>query len=210
MKTDSKTLIIGNYCWSVGSRALYHKKDLDNGVTKESLTLTQKQYDLLLCLYNAHPVTMDKESIVNAIWGSRPISAESLPQIITRTRQLLEDNDKSIIVNKPGVGYMLNFSTYENVEKCIIDEASKAETHENETKTKNPLWRIVFTVLIIMTIFQSWRLGSAIHYKNLYMDMIFHTPYPYIEKKPNSKDIIVTLDKHECIYTQGKQLLSCK
>lgn len=216
---------LGNFYWRKDSQTLLQKSDVDDTFQGVS-SLTKKQYDLLYCLVDAHPAVVDKDTIVAYVWKTKHISSESLPQLINRTRQVLGDHNKSILVNEPGIGYRLNFSTIEEAnapiehashepiekesvdeEKNVEDEAEAMVSRSGVPKLTKP-WVMLITIsLVVIMMFQLQLLYSSVHHKQIFDSIVTSVPYPYITKKDNQT--IVTIDSHECIYHQDQQLLSC-
>ncbi|MCV3262814.1 winged helix-turn-helix domain-containing protein [Vibrio harveyi] len=109
MKNNNR-IVLGKFTWDRTTH--YLLPSLLSGKTEEldALKLTNKQKALLNCLVDAYPNTISNKEIIQQVWGYEHISQESLPQLINRTRRTLEDNEKTILVNTPGVGYSLNFT----------------------------------------------------------------------------------------------------
>lgn len=120
MKNNNR-IVLGKFTWDRTTH--YLLPSLLSGKTEEQDTvkLTNKQKALLNCLVDANPNTISNKEIIQQVWGYEHISQESLPQLINRTRRTLEDNDKSILINVPGVGYSLNFTAAE--QEKLVSEA---------------------------------------------------------------------------------------
>ncbi|WP_083628787.1 winged helix-turn-helix domain-containing protein [Vibrio panuliri] len=210
---NSSYFHLGDFYWRKESQTLFHKTNTDSTFQGVS-SLTKKQYDLLCCLIDAHPAVVDKETIVENVWETKHISSESLPQLINRTRQVLGDHDKNILVNEPGKGYRLNFTTLET--ENINDESKEMSIDEHEEKLVSKIdaplvnkpWIMLITLsLVVVVIFQCCSLYSVLYHKLIFNSIVTSTPYPYITEK--NDQTIVTIDNHECIYYQDQQLLSC-
>lgn len=219
-------LKLGSFYWKKGSRTLFIKNSDSVNEYCDATVLTQKQYDLLSCLITAYPATLTKEQIIEVVWKTKHISSESLPQLIIRTRQVLQDSKKEILINDPGIGYRLNFerepetalATPLNQPACATVEQNTIDMAEEKTvqtnlfegsiKREKP-W-LLFLVLMLtgVTLFQVIRLSEAIHFKAAYESHADFAPYPYIIEKNNRT--IVTIDNHECIYLKSQQLLRCQ
>ncbi|WP_240671667.1 winged helix-turn-helix domain-containing protein [Enterovibrio baiacu] len=186
--------------------------------SKKQIILTLKQYQLLKCLYDAHPKTLTNDQIIENVWGSKHTSAESLPQLINRTRHAIEDDTKRILVNAPSVGYSLNF---ESPSVPVFSDAA-TEPKEDEERTLSPelplnanpstrlhkCWVGVFIVLGLLTVFNVWEAGRALYYKADFENVFHARPYPDMKTLENGKTIVI-IDNHECIYEKNQLLLQC-
>ncbi|WP_322802837.1 winged helix-turn-helix domain-containing protein [Vibrio alfacsensis] len=200
-------LVLGNFTWD---RTTHYLKPLvPNDHSEDPKTLTNKQKALLSCLVDAHPNTISNTEIIKKVWGNEHISQESLPQLINRTRRVLEDSQKNILVNKPGIGYSLNFEfapktlADNNVESLPPQPQSQAvkKSHSNR-------WRAVTLVLTLVTVFNVWHTAQALYYKMDFERVLHASPYSEIKKDENG-NVIVTIDNHECIYHKDQLLLQC-
>ncbi|BCN25764.1 winged helix-turn-helix domain-containing protein [Vibrio alfacsensis] len=209
-----KPILVGKFHWDVKSRFLYRTNSDINDIDKNAVTLTPKQHRLLLSLYNASPNILQRHEIINFVWESKPTCPESLPQLINRTRLALEDNNKEILVNEPGVGYSLNFTLPEEEE-----EVEDRTTFENsaqpkviisvEAKPVDLKAKLILPVLIVLTM---CHLGSAIeasYYTHQFLGAFSATPYPHA-KKIDAHNISIVIDNNECHYTKNTQLLKCQ
>ena len=70
--------------------------------------LTKKQLEFILVFYNAGDSVVTKRQIIDAVWGG-VTSPESLTQMVNRVRSILDDKDKKLLVNIPGIGYSMVF-----------------------------------------------------------------------------------------------------
>lgn len=210
----NKHILVGEFQWDVKSRFLYRTNNDTNDLEKKPLTLTPKQHRLLLSLYNAHPKVLRRHEIINYVWESKPTSPESLPQLVNRTRIVLEDNNKDILVNEPGVGYSLNFTLQDEqqeVEDKVAFENSEKPKAINyvEAKPVDLKLKLIVPVLIVLTMFN---LGSAIeasYYSHQFMSAFFSTPYPNV-KQIDENNVSLVIDNNECHYTKNTQLLRCQ
>lgn len=217
MNTNNTTLILGSFIWDTESKRLERdQKDFPPSDRKE-ITLTPKQFRLLQCLYKASPHVLQRKEIVDFVWESKPTSPESLPQLIHRTRIVLEDCDKSILVNEPGVGYSLNFVL--RVDDPVEESAPQPSLCEEEVVEKGastitkikPLDWSVKLILPILICFTAINLGSALeafYYAYEFRGAFFAEPYPQM-KPIDSDNIAIVIDKNECTYTKSAQLLKC-
>ncbi|KOR97960.1 hypothetical protein LO82_11090 [Vibrio vulnificus] len=204
MKRDNNVLILGNFMWEIKSRKLLR---IDNGICKANckpISLTHRQDQLLQCLLSAHPETLSRQQIIEKIWGSQHISQESLPQLINRTRQTLEDTSKRIIVNKVGVGYKLKFNTIEDSNITIDNK----DNHSLKKRKLDHYWLIMITGLGILTLLNIWHFTAAIGYKLEFEKVLQAKKYPYITPIDNKKSTVI-INNHECIYDRTQLLLTC-
>ncbi len=70
--------------------------------------LTKKQLEFILVFYNAGDSVVTKRQIVDAVWAG-VTSPESLTQMVNRVRSILDDKDKKLLINVPGIGYSMVF-----------------------------------------------------------------------------------------------------
>lgn len=213
MKNNNR-IVLGKFTWDRTTH--YLLPSLLSGKTEEQDTvkLTNKQKALLNCLVDAHPNTISNKEIIQQVWGYEHISQESLPQLINRTRRTLEDNDKSILINVPGVGYSLNFTAAEQEElvsetpiepkqEAIVTSDTRKGYHQNKK-----LWRFLFAALLVVTMFNLWNTANALYYKHDYEKVLRAAPYPET-KRLDDGTITVTIDNHECTYYKDQLLLQC-
>ena len=70
--------------------------------------LTSKEADLLLLLYNDVNTTVEREVILNRVWGDEgDYVGRTLDVFISKLRKKLEVDSKVKIVNIRGIGYKL-------------------------------------------------------------------------------------------------------
>ncbi|MFA0413287.1 transcriptional regulator [Vibrio renipiscarius] len=226
---DSEFIKLGIFYWEKDSRKLFTKNKGENGKYHESSLLTQKQFDLLNCLLDSYPETVTKEKIIEQVWQTKHISSESLPQLIIRTRQVLKDKKKAVLINEPGIGYRINLNEEEEQENDIENQTIESDfvnplneprmqssivslTKKNLNGSQfsnvhNASFLACIIVLIGLALFQSINMVSAIHYKVIFEDFVHSIPYPYITQK--SDQTIITIENNECIYNKDKSLLNC-
>ena len=77
-------------------------------IEHERIELTSKEADLLLLLYNTVNTTVEREVILNKVWGDEgDYVGRTLDVFISKLRKKLEFDSKVKIVNIRGVGYKL-------------------------------------------------------------------------------------------------------
>ncbi|MFM2594792.1 winged helix-turn-helix domain-containing protein [Vibrio harveyi] len=203
MKNNNR-IVLGKFTWDRTTHNL--QPSLLSGRTKEQGTvkLTNKQKALLNCLVDAHPSTISNKEIIQQVWGYEHISQESLPQLINRTRRTLEDNEKTILVNTPGVGYSLNFTFAPEEPITKPEECALKSTSKQNAK----LWNALFIVMLLVTLFNLYETTKALYYKHDFEQVLRAKAYPEMNR---SKDgtITLTIDNHECIYHKDELLLKC-
>ncbi|ELI0634985.1 winged helix-turn-helix domain-containing protein [Vibrio harveyi] len=213
MKNNNR-IVLGKFTWDRTTH--YLLPSLLSGKTEEQDTvkLTNKQKALLNCLVDAHPNTISNKEIIQQVWGYEHISQESLPQLINRTRRTLEDSDKSILINVPGVGYSLNFDVVEEEEfasepqiepkqKTIVTSGIQTGYYQ-----KQKLWHLLFVALLGVTMFNLWNTANALYYEHDFKKVLRAEPYPET-KHLDDGTITVTIDNHECTYHKDQLLLQC-
>ncbi|MGI9915500.1 winged helix-turn-helix domain-containing protein [Vibrio owensii] len=211
MKSNNR-IVLGKFTWDRTTH--YLLPSLLSGKTEEQDTvkLTNKQKALLNCLVDAHPNTISNKEIIQQVWGYEHISQESLPQLINRTRRTLEDNDKSILINVPGVGYSLNFAAAEQeklVSEALIEPKQKTPPMSViKTGQSEGLWCLLLAALLVLTAFNLYETAKALYYKHDFEQVLRAKAYPEMNR---SKDgtITLTIDNHECIYHKDQLLLKC-
>ena len=88
----------------------YHfdKRNTELLIEHQRIGLTSKEADLLLLLYNAVNTTVEREVILNRVWGDEgDYVGRTLDVFISKLRKKLEFDSKVKIVNIRGVGYKL-------------------------------------------------------------------------------------------------------
>ncbi|MHA2739525.1 winged helix-turn-helix domain-containing protein [Vibrio harveyi] len=213
MKNNNR-IVLGKFTWDRTTH--YLLPSLLSGKTEEQDTvkLTNKQKALLNCLVDAHPNTISNKEIIQQVWGYEHISQESLPQLINRTRRTLEDSDKSILINVPGVGYSLNFDVVEEEEfasepqiepkqKTIITSGIQTGYYQKQKQ-----WHLLFVALLGVTMFNLWNTANALYYEYDFKKVLRAEPYPET-KHLDDGTITVTIDNHECTYHKDQLLLQC-
>ncbi|GAL02426.1 hypothetical protein JCM19237_5319 [Photobacterium aphoticum] len=139
---NNPQLRLGRFLWQTDSRSL--STDVGSP-SSEALILTQKQFKLLRCLVDASPDVLSHEQIVEKVWQSRPISQESLAQLISRTRNTLCDRDKSILVNVLGEGYKLVFTVVDSAPTLLSETEDSPAIAENSEICTNKTKQSCFT-----------------------------------------------------------------
>lgn len=211
MKNNNR-IVLGKFTWDRTTH--YLQPSLLSGKTEEQDTvkLTNKQKALLNCLVDAHPNTISNKEIIQQVWGYEHISQESLPQLINRTRRTLEDNDKSILINVPGVGYSLNFAAAEQEKwgsEALIEPKQKTlPMSVIKTGQSQGLWCLLLAALLVLTVFNLYETAKALYYKHDFEQVLRAKAYPEIKRSDDGKTI-VTINNHECIYHKDQLLLQC-
>lgn len=88
----------------------YHfdKRNTELIIEHQRIELSSKEADLLLLLYNAVNTTVEREVILNMVWGDEgDYVGRTLDVFISKLRKKLEFDSKVKIVNIRGVGYKL-------------------------------------------------------------------------------------------------------
>lgn len=207
METTQTSIIIGTFAWEVDSRNLKPTLPDPNVKNAQLRLLTPKQFRLLRCLYDAHPRVIQKEQIIDYVWESRPTSTESLPQLINRTRQVIGDDDKKILVNEPGVGYHLNFtlSLGDDLDSTPLQLTESPVVPQSK---RSIVWLTILAIASVFTLFNTWGAVEALYYKVTFHQMINSTPYPHIETRDDGKSV-VTIDGYRCVYEKEKYFMHC-
>ena len=99
-KTDPNLIPIGGYH--------FDKRNTELLIEHQKIELTSKEADLLLLLYNAANTTVERDIILNMVWGDEgDYVGRTLDVFISKLRKKLEFDSKVKIVNIRGVGYKL-------------------------------------------------------------------------------------------------------
>jgi hypothetical protein len=88
----------------------YHfdKRNTELLINHQRIELTNKEADLLLLLYDAVNTTVEREVILNMVWGDEgDYVGRTLDVFISKLRKKLEADSSVKIVNIRGVGYKL-------------------------------------------------------------------------------------------------------
>ncbi len=88
----------------------YHfdKRNTELLIEHQRIELTGKEADLLLLLYNAVNTTVEREVILNMVWGDEgDYVGRTLDVFISKLRKKLKADSSVKIVNIRGVGYKL-------------------------------------------------------------------------------------------------------
>ncbi|MGB0177180.1 MAG: winged helix-turn-helix domain-containing protein [Owenweeksia sp.] len=85
---------------------LFDPRNMELSYKGESVELTSKESDLLLILYNSANETLERERILNTVWGDEgDYVGRTLDVFISKLRKKLEEDPGLKIVNIRGVGY---------------------------------------------------------------------------------------------------------
>ncbi|MFM2656859.1 winged helix-turn-helix domain-containing protein [Vibrio owensii] len=205
---NNNSLVLGNYLWDRTTHYLQPSPLNGKAEEQEAVKLTNKQKALLNCLVDAHPNTISNKEIIQQVWGYEHISQESLPQLINRTRRTLEDNEKTILVNTPGVGYSLNFKFAQ--EEPVLKPITKPEqcALKSTSKQNAKLWNALFIVMLFVTLFNLYETTKALYFKHDFEQVLRAKVYPEIKRSDDGKTV-VTINNNECIYHKDQLLLQC-
>lgn len=78
-------------------------------INDEEVTLTKKEFEILVLLAQASPNVMTRNEILSQVWDDNEFVLDRTVDVhITRLRKKLGDH-ASLIVNRSGFGYYLNF-----------------------------------------------------------------------------------------------------
>ena len=207
MKNNNR-IVLGKFTWDRTTHYLQPSPLNGKAEEQETVKLTNKQKALLNCLVDSHPSTISNKEIIQQVWGYEHISQESLPQLINRTRRTLEDNEKTILVNTPGVGYSLSFEFAPD--EPVSQPMTKPEEHELKPVSKQnaKLWNALFIVMLLVTLFNLYETTKALYYKHDFEQVRKAKAYPEMKRSDDGKTI-VTINSHECIYHKDQLLLQC-
>ncbi|NGN97392.1 helix-turn-helix domain-containing protein [Grimontia sp. S25] len=214
---ETERIILGRFRWDRLTQYLYPQDQDGNDVIEDAKRLTNKQQALIECLYNAAPEKVTRDDITLYVWGSEHISQESLPQLINRTRQVLEDSDKTLISNVPGVGYSLACETLAGQEEETHQEMRELTEVLNERpvvedQASNGIAWIrlaIVAVLAVISVINIKHFVEAYQFKKGFIETRLAVPYPHIEKTEDENKLIVTVEGKECIYEKDVEIINC-
>ena len=99
-KVNPHLIQVGNYYFDKHNTALILKE--------RRIELTSKEADLLLVLYNAVNETVERDVILNVVWGDEgDYVGRTLDVFVSKLRKKLEGDPSVKIVNIRGIGYKL-------------------------------------------------------------------------------------------------------
>jgi len=105
-KRRRKSMIDPN--WIPLGEYYFDKRNMELVIEQQRIELTSKEADLLLLLYNAANTTVERDVILNMVWGDEgDYVGRTLDVFISKLRKKLEFDSKVKIVNIRGVGYKL-------------------------------------------------------------------------------------------------------
>ncbi len=94
--------------WIPLGQYYFDKRNTELIIEEQRIELTGKEADLLLLLYNSANTTVEREVILNMVWGDEgDYIGRTLDVFISKLRKKLEFDSKVKIVNTRGVGYKL-------------------------------------------------------------------------------------------------------
>ncbi len=97
-KLNAEILTIGSY--------LFDKKGMNLTLKKKVVELSSKEADLLFLLFSNENKTLEREHILNVIWGDEgDYIGRTLDVYISKLRKKLENDPSLKIINIRGVGY---------------------------------------------------------------------------------------------------------
>ena len=100
IQTDPNLIPLGEY--------MFDKLNTELLIQEQRIELTSKEADLLLLLYDAANTTVERDVILNMVWGDEgDYVGRTLDVFISKLRKKLEFDSKVKIVNIRGVGYKL-------------------------------------------------------------------------------------------------------
>lgn len=99
-KSDPNLISLGEYH--------FDKRNTELLINHQKIELTSKEADLLLLLYNMVNTTVEREVILNKVWGDQgDYVGRTLDVFISKLRKKLEADSNVKIANIRGVGYKL-------------------------------------------------------------------------------------------------------
>ena len=86
----------------------FDQRNMELVIEQQHIELTSKEADLLMLLYNEANTTVERDVILNMVWGDEgDYVGRTLDVFISKLRKKLEFDSKVKIVNIRGVGYKL-------------------------------------------------------------------------------------------------------
>ncbi len=97
---DPNVTAIGNY--------LFYQRTMELELADEKIELTSKEADLLFLLHSSVNETLERETILKAVWGDEgDYIGRTLDVFISKLRKKLAEDSRIRIINIRGVGYKL-------------------------------------------------------------------------------------------------------
>ena len=97
---DPNLIVLGQY--------RFDKRNAELILDQQRTKLTSKEADLLMVLYNAANTTIEREVILQRVWGDEgDYVGRTLDVFISKLRKKLEADPTVKIANARGVGYKL-------------------------------------------------------------------------------------------------------
>lgn len=198
---------LGTAYWQTDKRRIFWTNE--DGVIDEAseLKLTQKQFQLLESLYAHAPNAVNNNELVKVIWGDQPISAESLPQLINKTRNSLRDSSKTIIVHERGSGYKLNVTRDIDLGRLVENNKQKKTRFQS---VKFDWYQVAIVLLSCSLLFFGWEIYSNLKQKDDFISIMRHAPkYPKITKE---SDVSIEFEflEYKCNYERGHNEIKCE
>src|SRR5882757_6646582 len=151
MDTDKRTVYeFGDFILETGQRRLLRRE------SGEPVALTAKVFDTLLLLIEHRGETLDKDTLLGAIWPSVIVEENSLTQNISTLRQVLGETraENRYIATVPRKGYRF---VGEVTERSSLAEASATATTPapvvaDSTRSLPPWWMSAVVLLVLVAI----------------------------------------------------------
>lgn len=195
-----KSIRLGKFHWVPGEALLHSPND-----SMANKKLTNKQVQLLSCLYDHTPERVKKNTLVEQIWPSQFISAESLPQLINRTRNTLEDTNKEIITHYRNEGYSLNWQSISDNENLNITASS---SNVNK-KIIDIIINLIITTLTLIGVYTNYNAYIIYNGHREYQSIMKSAPtYRGITSESKEK-ITFILDGNICEYIKNTNEVNC-
>src|SRR6266700_3047811 len=169
MDTDKRTVYeFGDFFLESGQRRLSRRESGEAG-GGQPLALTAKVFDTLLYLIEHRGETLDKDTLLSAIWPGVVVEENSLAQNISTLRQVLGETrtENRYIATVPRKGYRFVGEVTErsSLAGTGVTAATPAPVVADSQRSLPPWWMSAAALLVLVAIgtflFQRGRDGHA-------------------------------------------------
>ena len=159
----------------------------------QTIALRKKNAEVLLALVKCHNQTVTTEQLYQQVWGSKVVSEGVIKRSICDLRNVFTDDDKSLIVTVPKLGYRLSMNV--EISQSEASEPQVAEPPVNPSRPSSqsqPRQRLIWPI---------WAIGLSLLLLNAYAwysDKAVEPEQPTAQSTPQStillRDVIDIID----------------
>jgi len=167
MDTDKRTVYeFGDFFLESGQRRLSRRESGEPG-GGQSLALTPKVFDTLLYLVEHRGETLDKDTLLSAIWPGLIVEENSLTQNISTLRQVLGETrtENRYIATVPRKGYRFVGEVTERSSLAgpSVTATTPGPVVANSKRSLPPWWMSAVALLVLVAIGPFFREGRVGH-----------------------------------------------